>query len=101
MSALGDCVVATTEFGKPGTALPRELARGVDRGFAEFRWEDGLVTVTSEAVDVEDPARLLCPSFEGPLRGTAVRLDMVERDELEEEADGVGEGSRGSAMAGV
>jgi len=60
-----------------------------------------LVTVTSEAMDVEDTARFLCPSLEGPLRGTAVRLDMVERDELEEEADGVGEGKRGGATTGV
>lgn len=102
VSIPGDCpVVATTEFGEPRTTPPRELARGVDHGSLAFRCEGGLVTVTSEATEAEDPARCLEPSFEGPLKGTAVRLDRVEREELEEEADGAGEGKRGGATAGV
>lgn len=56
----GDCpVVATTEFGKPRTTLPRGLARGVDRGSLEVRRAGDLVTVTSEATEVEDPVRCL------------------------------------------
>lgn len=98
-----DCpVVVTTEFDEPRMRLARGLARGVDRAPIEFR----RVSVTSEEADMDDPERCLCLSFEGlPLaarvRGTAVRLEIVESEELEEEADGAGEGKRGGATAGV
>lgn len=57
-SVPGDCpVVATTEFCTSRATAEWEFVRGVDRKSRGLGREDGLVTVTSEAVEIDDLER--------------------------------------------
>lgn len=92
---VGGCAVARLWSTGGRREMRTPLARELPRGMCWlWRWQGDLVTVTSETADVED-ADCWRVSFGRGDTGTAVRVDVVDREEEEEEEAGDGERSGG------